>query len=136
MATAYYVGYVTPHSGGHDVVFPDFPGCVSAGDTMQEAVRNAAESLALHVGGVIADGEPLPEPSPIDAPPPDWLADEDLSRAARVLVPVELPGKALRLNVSLEEALVARVDAAAATRGMSRSAFLAEGARLLLAREL
>ena len=34
----------------YGVSFPDVPGCVSAGDTMQEALANAAEALAGHPG--------------------------------------------------------------------------------------
>jgi hypothetical protein len=39
----------------------------------------------------------------------------------------------LRLNIRLEETLIPRSDRAAERRGMSRSAFLAEGAQRLLA---
>jgi predicted RNase H-like HicB family nuclease len=49
------------------VEFPDFPGCVTAGTTLEEARRLAAEALALHVAGMQKDGEPLPPPSSLDA---------------------------------------------------------------------
>jgi hypothetical protein len=111
-------------------VFPGLPGCTSGGDGLQEAARNAPEALAFHIEGML---EAVPEPGTLDDPLPDWLADEDLRRTVRLLVPVDLPGRALRLNVSLEEGPVRRIDAAAAVRGMSRSAFLAEAARRALA---
>lgn len=137
MPTTYYRALLEPAAdGGFGVIFPDFTGCVSGGDDADHAVRMAAEALALHVGGMIEDGDPLPEPGRFDAPLPDWLDEPGEVPAAgfiRVLVPVELPGKAQRLNISLEESLVARIDSAATARGMSRSAFLAEGARRLLA---
>ncbi len=47
-------------------------------------------------------------------------------------VPVELPDEAVRVNISLDKLLLKRIDAAAERRGMSRSGFLAEGARQLL----
>jgi metal-responsive CopG/Arc/MetJ family transcriptional regulator len=50
----------------------------------------------------------------------------------RLLVPVEVPGRAVRVNISMDEGLVARRDAAALRRGMSRSAFLAEAVRSAL----
>ena len=62
--------------GGFGVVFPDLPGCVSAGATVQEAAANAAEALALHIEGMAEDGDPIPEPSAPDAPLPDWLAEQ------------------------------------------------------------
>lgn len=41
---------------------PDFPGCVSAGDTLDECKRNFAEALAFHIEGMRADGDPIPTP--------------------------------------------------------------------------
>jgi predicted RNase H-like HicB family nuclease len=49
------------------VDFPDFPGCVTAGATLDEARRMAHEALELHVTGMIAHGEELPAPSTLDA---------------------------------------------------------------------
>lgn len=71
---------------GFGVSFPDFPGCVSAGDTFDEAVRSAAEALAFHVEGMRADGEPIPDPSDLAAAPRDPEVDE----VARVRVPLAL----------------------------------------------
>ena len=42
------------------VSFSDFPGCVTAGRASEEARALAAGALALHVEGVIEDGQPLP----------------------------------------------------------------------------
>jgi predicted RNase H-like HicB family nuclease len=44
------------------VDFPDFPGCVSAGETLDEARRMAREALELHVSGILDEGEKLPAP--------------------------------------------------------------------------
>ena len=45
---------------GYDVTVPDLPGCTSAGDDLDEALRNAKEAIALHLEAMIADGEPVP----------------------------------------------------------------------------
>lgn len=45
------------------VYFPDLPGCVSAGSSLDEAWSMAAEALELHLEGMTEDGEPLPEPT-------------------------------------------------------------------------
>lgn len=110
-------------SGGYGVVFPDFPGCVSAGDTIQAALTNAGEALAFHIEGMTEDGDIVPEPSELDAPLPDWL---DRMEGTRVLVAAEEPGGHVRVNVSLPTALVERIDRIAGTR--QRSRFLAEAA--------
>lgn len=49
----------------YGVSFPDFPGCVSAGKTLAEASRFAEEALALHIEGMLEDGDTLPEPMSI-----------------------------------------------------------------------
>ena len=46
----------------YGVSFPDVPGCVSAGDTFEQAVANASEALAGHFAVMRADGEALPQP--------------------------------------------------------------------------
>ena len=45
------------------VSFPDFPGAVTAAPSLDEAVEMAAEALALHVEGMIAEGEKISPPS-------------------------------------------------------------------------
>ena len=54
------------------VSFPDFPGCVTAGSTLQEAVDMAAEALELHIEGMAEAGLVVPEPSSIDAAMADF----------------------------------------------------------------
>jgi predicted RNase H-like HicB family nuclease len=48
------------------VVFPDLPGCFSAGDSYDEAIRNAEKALALYAETESSAGRKLPEPSPFD----------------------------------------------------------------------
>ena len=44
------------------VVFPDLPGCFSAGDTLDEAVANAHEALRLYAEAEYSAGRELPQP--------------------------------------------------------------------------
>ena len=48
------------------VSFPDLPGVISAGSTLDEARAMAAEALAFHLEGMAEDGEAVPEPSSIE----------------------------------------------------------------------
>ena len=50
----------------YGVSFPDFPGCVTAGSTLEEARSMAAEALAFHAAGMREDGVALPKPSTLD----------------------------------------------------------------------
>ncbi len=40
---------------------PALPGCLTQGETVDEALANAQEAIELHVDGLRADGEPVPE---------------------------------------------------------------------------
>lgn len=46
--------------------FPDFPGCITAGVTLEDAQHMAGEALLLHVEGMMEDGDAIPEPSGLD----------------------------------------------------------------------
>lgn len=50
-----------PDEGGYTVTVPALPGCITEGDTLEEAIANAKEAIALHVECLIADGELVPE---------------------------------------------------------------------------
>ena len=50
----------------YGVSFPDIPGVISAGKTLEEACDMGREALALHLEGLAADGEAAPEPSPLE----------------------------------------------------------------------
>jgi predicted RNase H-like HicB family nuclease len=56
----YLAVFETGGTSGISVYFPDVPGCVSCGDTFDEALQMAKEALSLHIYGMEKDGEPLP----------------------------------------------------------------------------
>lgn len=125
MAVQFYPAVIVSEGDGYGMVFPDFPGCVTVGATAADAARHAVEALALHVEGEAA--EAIPSPSDIDAPLPEWAAGA--ADGVRVLVPVELPGRITRVNITFDEALLRRVDNAAEHAGFTRSGYLAQAAR-------
>jgi predicted RNase H-like HicB family nuclease len=48
-------------TGGYAVFVPALPGCFTRGDTLDECRENAAEAIAVHIAGLEADGEEVPE---------------------------------------------------------------------------
>ena len=50
----------------YGVSFPDLPGCATAGSTLEEARKNAAEALALHLEGLAAENVEIPAPRSLD----------------------------------------------------------------------
>ncbi|MCA3280539.1 MAG: type II toxin-antitoxin system HicB family antitoxin [Roseomonas sp.] len=122
-----YIALIHKEPGSdYGVSFPDFPGCVTAGVTLDEARREAQEALALHIDDMIDDGEAMPEPSSLEA----VMAERENRDAVAFLVPAPArQARAVRVNVTLPEDVLAEVDRAAGSQGLSRSAFLARAAR-------
>ena len=58
-----YLAVFDSTKDGYSIFFPDLPGCISLGDTLEEARENAKEALELHVYGMEKDKEELPLPS-------------------------------------------------------------------------
>ena len=125
-----YVSFIHRGEAGFGVSFPDFPGCVSVGATIDDAVRQGSEALAFHVEGLVDNGDVIPSPRSIDAIKADpeladWRRDADL-----VLIPLLLDrGSSRRVNISLDRGLLEAIDDEARQRRMTRSAFLATAAR-------
>jgi predicted RNase H-like HicB family nuclease len=60
--TAGYIALVHKDKGtSYGVSFPDVPGCISAGDTFEEAIDNASQALAGHLAIMEVDGDPIPD---------------------------------------------------------------------------
>jgi len=49
---------------GISVEFPDLPGCLTCGDTQEEALNMAREAMSLHLYSMEEDGDEIPEPTP------------------------------------------------------------------------
>jgi predicted RNase H-like HicB family nuclease len=115
-----YVAYLHKEKNSdYGVSFPDFPGCVTAGRTLDEAASMAVEALSLHIHGMVEDGEDLPEPSKLD----DLKSDPALRKGVAFLVPVESPSKRVRVNITASESQLAEIDRLAEEAGMTRSGY-------------
>jgi predicted RNase H-like HicB family nuclease len=126
------VALIDEDDGAYGVSFPDFPGCTTVADNLDAAVAKAAEVLAFHVEGLAEDG-PVPGPRSLAelARDPEFRAD--FKNAFAALVPYHPPTRAVRVNITLEESLMERVDRAAGQVGETRSGYLAEAAKRRLA---
>jgi predicted RNase H-like HicB family nuclease len=82
-----YVALVHKDEGtSYGVSFPDVPGCISAGDTLEEALANAAQALAGHLALMREDGDVLPKPRSLGAVTSDPQLVDDLQGAAVEIV--------------------------------------------------
>jgi predicted RNase H-like HicB family nuclease len=103
-----YIGLI--HKDAHSdfgVSFPDFPGVVTAGKSLDDARAMAEEALAFHVEGMVEDGEAIPGPSSLE----DVMADSDNRDGVVILVGVKTDTrKAVRVNVTLPEDVLEQID--------------------------
>lgn len=107
------------------VSFPDIPGCFSASDDAETVRANAIQALELHLENAVA-----PQPRSLL----ELKYDEDVRSALRqgaflMSVPyIQNARRAVRINISLDAGTLEAIDGAAQTRGLTRSAFIAEAA--------
>jgi predicted RNase H-like HicB family nuclease len=84
----HYVAIVEEEEGkAVGVWFPDLPGCVSAGDALDEAMLNAAEALELWAEAMIDSGQDIPSPRSLTDLRSDAEVVEDLPRCMTALIP-------------------------------------------------
>jgi predicted RNase H-like HicB family nuclease len=121
-----YIATLKPEDGRITVLFPDFPGCGTVGNTLDEVLALAAEALGGHVESLRDIGEAIPEPRSLSSIRAE-IKDLDITFVAIPLI--EDRGTTRRVNVSLDPGLLDAIDGAAKSRGMTRSAFLASAAR-------
>jgi predicted RNase H-like HicB family nuclease len=122
-----YIGLIHKQADSdYGVSFPDFPGVATAGTSMDDARAMAEEALALHVEGLVEDREALPEPSSLDA----VMADPENKDGVAILVAVKTDApKCIRVNITLPEDILEKIDRLADRQGLTRSAFLARAAK-------
>jgi len=98
-----YFAVFEPSPEGYGVYFPDLPGCVSLGRDFEQAQRNAAEALGLHIYGMEKDGDEIPAPSrnpQIDADTAEGCIVAPVSVFPE-LVRNELDNRAVKTNLTI-----------------------------------
>ena len=56
----YHIHLQPAEEGGYTVTVPALPGCITEGDTYEEALEMAREAISLYLESLIEDGEPIP----------------------------------------------------------------------------
>jgi len=120
-----YIAYLhKDRKSDFGVSFPDFPGCVTAGKTLEEARGMAVEALSLHIEGMMEDGEAIPEASILDT----LENDPAMKGAVAFLVNVDVAEKAERFNITARKSQMEEIDRRARKQGMTRSAYMVASA--------
>lgn len=111
----------------YGVDFPDFPGCITAGKTLEEAKDMAQEALQGHINIMVEYGEDIPDASSLEK----VMSDPDNKDAVAFLVEVRLAKvKAKRINITFPQDVLQIVDSYVADHpSENRSKVLAEATR-------
>lgn len=127
MTTILYPAFAdTNPAGGYSATFPDLPGCVAHGANMGDLLTDARQKLTEALKVLTGNGEGWPTPSSMEHISPGARA------GAVLLVDIEVDDPPTRVNISIGERLLKRIDTAAQVGGMTRSGFIAQAARTAL----
>ena len=114
----------------YGVDFPDFPGCITSGSTLEEAREMAREALEGRIECMLDLGQMIPEPSSLEA----VMADPDNAEAIPFLVPVpDRPSRTVRVNVTMRAADLKAIDAFQEAGQVALGAAHTEAARKMIA---
>lgn len=124
MSAIVYIALVSPAGSttGYHATFPDLTNCTADGANLAELLTNARQRLLVCLEAIEGQGEAWPPASPIEAftVQPEVMA---------IPIDVAVDDPPIRVNISLGERLVQRLDAAAEAHGMTRSGFIAQSVR-------
>lgn len=114
---------------GYTVFLPDFPGFGSAGATLALARKNVRKGLIAHIELMIEDRQSIPHPTSLDG----VMKTEDAKGCIPLIISIVAPsGKAQRINITMDSAILNAIDVAAHNQHKSRSALLSEAAQRIL----
>jgi predicted RNase H-like HicB family nuclease len=116
----------------YGVTVPDIPGCFSAGATLEEALREVKEAIECHLEGLLLDGEDIPSPTRDYA---HLIKRSEYEDGIWHLVEIDtgkLDTKTRRINITIPEHILTRVDRYVKQRHGNRSGFLAQAAEAFI----
>ena len=130
----HYLGLIHKDADSHfGVSFPDFPGVITAGTTLDDARAMAEEALAFHIEGLVEDGEAIPEPSKLE----EVMVDPDNRSGVAILIAAKTESsRVVRVNVTLPSDVLEQIDRYAEAHGFTRSGFLTQAAKKAMEREV
>ncbi|QEA38986.1 type II toxin-antitoxin system HicB family antitoxin [Pistricoccus aurantiacus] len=110
------------------IVFPDIPGAITAGDTVEQAYEAAVEVAHIQLEELAAAGEPIPVPGNIDK----HRQNPEFAGWGWGIIYIDVTpylGKTEKVNVTLPGIVIRQIDEYVSLHGVkSRSAFLASAA--------
>ena len=128
-----YVALIDGEPGAFGVIIPDCPGCAGMGDTIEEALDNAAEGLRDWMEAIEAQGDAAPVPRSMEAVRAETEADPETGEVLYATVPlIRHLGRPVKANLSLDSGVLSAIDATARRLGVTRSAMVEMLAKVAL----
>lgn len=126
MTTILYVAVAHgDRAAGYQARFPDLPDCAATGADPAELIANARAAVSSRLQALADAGEEWPAATAVEHV-------QVQSPEFAFLVDVEVEDTPVRVNISLGEQLLKRLDAAAVASGATRSGFIAQAVRAQL----
>lgn len=129
-----YTVLVDGKTGAYGVVFPDLPGCVAMGRTVEKALANAGDALRDWFALSEEHGEPVSRPRSLEKlrRDPDVVAALADGAALATVPLVRETGKPVKANLSIDSGVLAALDDEAKTRDLTRSGMVEMMVKTLL----
>jgi predicted RNase H-like HicB family nuclease len=138
MKKYYIAAFVPEREGNFSVYFPDIPGAVTGGYTLEECAEYGADILEDILQELAAVKKPVPEPSSLENVRTKMAA---MRKESGLPLPVEtlyqlFPAPSLdfvpvKITVSLPRAILEEADRKARQYGFTRSGLLAHAVQLM-----
>lgn len=135
MAQFYIAGLVPEDTGGWSVYFPDVPNVAAAGETIEEALVNAADGLYVALRDLAEQNVEMPIASSLEDVRAKVKAERELDELPfpeeTLFQYIEAPSVdmvPIRVNITMPRSVLAIIDSKAKQAGYTRSSFLAQAA--------
>ena len=127
----HYIGILEGRGSTWSIRVPDLVGCHGGGDTPDAAIADTISAMTEWSATLIRDGVAIPPARTVHQVIRDKASEFDPAAGESiVMLPLLIEsGRAVKANVSLDAGMLEVIDAEAALRGITRSAFLISAAR-------
>jgi len=130
-----YVIFIEKYStADYGVTVPDLPGCFSVGITIDEAISNGQKAILTHIEGILMDNETILAPSSIELLKNKFKRNNYIWALCNVNTS-KLSERIKRINITIPERLLTKIDTFAIGKGETRSGFLAKAALEYISRD-
>lgn len=107
--------------GGFIITFPDLPGCMSDGETIEETIANGRDAFSAWMSARAHMGKPIPKPTRHGQTPEPVKLVQRLPRSLHAELVARARSEGTSLNTLITMLLAAGVGRAARASGRGRS---------------